>query len=116
LRGYGGKNPKQEYKRESFQLFESLLNNIQMEVIKFLSLVRIRKEEEVDSIEKQRVAEASGTVQQSVHNSGTALPPGESAGQSPGQTVTRGAPKVGRNEPCPCGSGLKYKQCHGKLN
>ena len=61
LRGYGGKNPKQEYKRESFNLFESLLNNIQMEVIKFLSLVRIRKEEEVDSIEKQRVAGAVRT-------------------------------------------------------
>ncbi|HHX82121.1 MAG TPA: preprotein translocase subunit SecA, partial [Pseudomonadaceae bacterium] len=118
LRGYGGKNPKQEYKRESFNLFESLLNNIQMEVIKFLSLVRIRKEEEVDSIEKQRVAEASGTVQQSVHTSGTALPPGDGdGGQTAGsQTVTRATPKVGRNEPCPCGSGLKYKQCHGKLN
>src|SRR5690606_5741679 len=62
LRGYGGKNPKQEYKREAFNLFESLLASIQMEVIKFLSLVRIRKEEEVDAIERQRAEEAARMV------------------------------------------------------
>src|SRR5690606_38425736 len=121
LRGYGGKNPKQEYKREAFALFESLLNNIQMEVIKFLSLVRIRREEEVDAIERQRAEEAARMVQQSVHPSGSALASGgDGAQNAPPQAArtpqTRALPKVGRNEPCPCGSGLKYKQCHGKLS
>lgn len=119
LRGYGGKNPKQEYKRESFNLFEELLNNIQMEVVKFLSMVRIRKEQEVDAIEKQRAAEASRTVQQSVHpasaQGGAAGAPAGAPDAAPKTPVTRDGPKVGRNDPCPCGSGQKYKQCHGKL-
>jgi preprotein translocase subunit SecA len=120
LRGYGGKNPKQEYKREAFTLFEELLSNIQAEVIKFLSLVRIRREQEVDAIEKQRVEEAARVSQQSVHPAaaaaaaapGAAAEAGAEAARAP---VTRAAPKVGRNDPCPCGSGQKYKQCHGKL-
>jgi len=119
LRGYSGKNPKQEYKREAFHLFEQLLSSIQMEVIKFLSLVRIRREEEVDAIEKQRVKEEARVVQQSLHSSGTALAgePADDSGppQSPKAPMTREGPKVGRNEPCPCGSGQKFKNCHGKL-
>jgi len=119
LRGYGGKNPKQEYKREAFNLFEQLLNNIQTEVVKFLSMVRIRKEQEVDAIEKQRAEEAARTVQQSLHPAGTPVtaPAAESAPAAAAQQVpqTRLGPKVGRNDPCPCGSGQKYKQCHGKL-
>jgi preprotein translocase subunit SecA len=122
LRGYGGKNPKQEYKRESFNLFERFLKDIQVEVIKFLSLVRIRKEQEVDSIEKQRQAEAAKVVSQSIHQNPEtaaiagdpeqAVPPPPAAPKAP---VMRNAPKVGRNDPCPCGSGQKYKACHGKL-
>jgi preprotein translocase subunit SecA len=122
LRGYGGKNPKQEYKRESFNLFESFLKDIQVEVIKFLSLVRIKKEEEVDSIEKQRQAEAAKVVSQSIHQNPEAAvlatdpeqapPPPPAAAKAP---VMRSTPKVGRNDPCPCGSGQKYKACHGKL-
>ena len=122
LRGYGGKNPKQEYKRESFNLFESFLKDIQVEVIKFLSLVRIKKEEEVDSIEKQRQAEAAKVVSQSIHQNPEAAalaadpeqaaPPPPAAQKAP---VMRSTPKVGRNDPCPCGSGQKYKACHGKL-
>jgi preprotein translocase subunit SecA len=122
LRGYGGKNPKQEYKRESFNLFESFLKDIQVEVIKFLSLVRIKKEEEVDSIEKQRQAEAAKVVSQSIHQNPEAAvlatdpeqapPPPPAAAKAP---VIRNTPKVGRNDPCPCGSGQKYKACHGKL-
>jgi preprotein translocase subunit SecA len=121
LRGYGGKNPKQEYKREAFSLFEELLNNIQGEVIKFLSLVRIRKEQEVDAIEKQRAEEEARMRQQSLHAAGataSAMPGSEqpAAAPAPKEPVTRAAPKVGRNDPCPCGSGQKYKQCHGKLD
>ncbi len=118
LRGYGGKNPKQEYKREAFMLFEELLKNIQVEVVKFLSLVRIRKEQEVDAIEKQRQAEEARVISQSIHQDPAANPDPEAeqeAAQLPRMPVTRASPKVGRNEPCPCGSGLKYKACHGKL-
>ncbi len=120
LRGYGGKNPKQEYKREAFNLFEELLHNIQMEVIKFLSLVRIRKEQEVDAIEKQRQAEDANLRRSQVHaeaRSATAPPDAQDAPPAREQQapVTRSGPKVGRNDPCPCGSGQKYKQCHGKL-
>jgi preprotein translocase subunit SecA len=121
LRGYGGKNPKQEYKREAFNLFEELLSNIQAEVIKFLSLVRIRKEQEVDAIEKQRAEEEARVRQQSLHAAGataSAMPGAEQQSEPAAarEPVTRGAPKVGRNDPCPCGSGQKYKQCHGKLD
>jgi preprotein translocase subunit SecA len=121
LRGYGGKNPKQEYKREAYNLFEELLNNIQGEVIKFLSLVRIRKEQEVDAIEKQRAEEEARVRQQSVHAAGataSAMPGNEeqAVAATTREPVTRAAPKVGRNDPCPCGSGQKYKQCHGKLD
>ena len=116
LRGYAGKNPKQEYKREAFELFESLLNNIQFEVIKFLSLVRIRQEEAADSVEKQRQAEEAKVVRRQVHAQepvpipvlGAALP------KVPNAPVTRPT-KIGRNDPCPCGSGKKFKECHGKL-
>jgi preprotein translocase subunit SecA len=123
LRGYGGKNPKQEYKREAFNLFEELLHNIQMEVVKFLSLVRIRKEQEVDAIEKQRQAEQASLRQSQVHaeaRSATADPQEPDATQgkaaAPQAPVTRTGPKVGRNDPCPCGSGQKFKQCHGRLS
>jgi preprotein translocase subunit SecA len=120
LRGYSGKNPKQEYKKEAFHFFEQLLSSIQMEVIKFLSLVRIRKEEEVDAIEKQRVQEEARVVQQSLHPSGAAAvgepADGTQPQQAPKAPMTREGPKVGRNEPCPCGSGQKFKNCHGKLS
>ncbi len=116
LRGYGGKNPKQEYKREAFELFEALLGNIQFEVIKFLSLVRIKQEEAADSVEKQRQAEEAKIVRRQVHAAEpipvpvAGLPPPK----APNVPVTRAA-KIGRNDPCPCGSGRKYKECHGRL-
>jgi preprotein translocase subunit SecA len=117
LRGYGGKNPKQEYKREAFTLFEELLHNIQHEVIKFLSLVRIRQEDAADSIEKQREAEEAKIVRKPVRLGS----PGEEGEGGTGKETsktpfTRSGQKVGRNDPCPCGSGQKYKQCHGKLD
>jgi len=124
LRGYGGKNPKQEYKREAFALFEELLSNLQHEVIKFISLVQIKQNESADAIEQQRLQEqqkqqttqvhreASAIASQEGEQDGAALAD-EQAQQTPYQ---RQGQKVGRNDPCPCGSGKKFKQCHGKLN
>jgi len=117
LRGYGGKNPKQEYKREAYVLFEQLLQNIQFEVIKFLSMVKIRQEEAPDAIERQRQAEAARVVQQQVHPvpvTGEGAP-NPLLRKPPQQQPVSRPMKVGRNDPCPCGSGEKFKQCHGKL-
>ncbi len=121
LRAYAQKNPKQEYKRESFELFEQLLKSLKDEVVKFLSHVQIQRQDEAQQIERQRReaaereklafqhAEASGLSEQGADGDG-----GQEPAAAP-QTFTREQPKVGRNEPCPCGSGKKYKQCHGKL-
>ena len=120
LRAYAQKNPKQEYKRESFALFEELLTNLKYEVVKFLSHVQIQRQDEAEQIERQRraAAEREKLVLQHAEASGLAGAGGEA--QEPEQpmvpqTFTREQPKVGRNDPCPCGSGKKYKQCHGKL-
>jgi len=123
LRGYGGKNPKQEYKREAFALFEELLSNLQHEVVKFLSLVQIKQDESADAIEKKRLQEEQNQHSRTVHREASAMdgsasqdnPQGSQQAQ-PQTPFTRQGQKVGRNEPCPCGSGKKYKQCHGKLN
>lgn len=127
LRSYGGKNPRQEYKREAFALFTELLDNLQREAIKVLSHVQIRQEDEIDSIERKRREEqakermnfqhqavsALSAEEQAAAESGAAdQQRGESERQSP---FVREVPKVGRNEPCPCGSGKKYKVCHGKI-
>ena len=126
LRGYGGKNPKQEYKREAYALFEELLNNLQHEVVKFLSLVQIKQDESADAIERKRIQEQQKERTNLVHQNATALAAGnadnaEGASGQPAEPqqqtpYTREAQKVGRNEPCPCGSGKKFKQCHGKLS
>ena len=120
LRAYAQKNPKQEYKRESFELFEELLTNLKYEVVKFLSHVQIQRQDEAEQIEQQRraAAEREKLAFQHAEASGMAGEPGEQAAEAEPatpQTFTREQPKVGRNEPCPCGSGKKYKQCHGKL-
>ncbi len=123
LRGYGGKNPKQEYKRESFNLFQNFLDEVQSEVIRFLSLVQIREEEKTDTIERKRTEERARTRQQAMHLTQVSAMQTENVtlekvGQAqPAKTlpVERQQPKVGRNDPCPCGSGQKFKQCHGKL-
>ncbi len=121
LRAYAQKNPKQEYKRESFELFEQLLKSLKAEVIKFLSHVQIQRQDEAEQIERQRreAAEREKLAFQHAAASAMATPEAspEEAQQNPAvpQTFTRDQPKVGRNEPCPCGSGKKYKQCHGKL-
>lgn len=125
LRSYGGKNPRQEYKREAFALFQDLMTNLQQEVVKVLSHVKIRQEDEVDAIERQREQERARERVNFQHQAVSALPDQASAeappagqGQAEGEKVApfvREVAKVGRNEPCPCGSGKKYKVCHGKI-
>ena len=122
LRSYAQKQPKQEFKRESFLLFQQMLDRIKHEVVQLLSRVRIRSEEEVRALEEQQraQAEAQARTMQFQH----AQPAGfgdegetaERASSAPSMPIMRDAPKVGRNDPCPCGSGKKYKQCHGSLS
>lgn len=126
LRGYAQKNPKQEYKREAFYLFESLLASIKSDVIRVLSHVQVRREEEIDEFERERRAalEREQAAASETHESDisevaldeSALASAEEVAQSAPATVKREEPKVGRNDPCPCGSGKKYKQCHGRLS
>ncbi|MBT8149646.1 MAG: preprotein translocase subunit SecA [Gammaproteobacteria bacterium] len=119
LRGYAGRNPKQEYKREAFELFQSMLQNMKLEFIRFLSLVEIQPQDDPDAIEKQRRAEqARETITAQHPDAGAAAEatPSEEGEVAPAQPMVREGRKVGRNEPCPCGSGKKYKQCHGKLS
>ncbi|HGF7365813.1 TPA: preprotein translocase subunit SecA [Vibrio cholerae] len=113
LRGYAQKNPKQEYKRESFELFEELLESLKSDVITVLSKVRVQQQEEVERMEAQRRTQAEEAARhaQAQHASADDAEQDES-----NQPMVRDERKVGRNEPCPCGSGKKYKQCHGQIN
>ncbi|NND45829.1 MAG: preprotein translocase subunit SecA [Xanthomonadales bacterium] len=114
LRGYAQKQPMQEYKRESFEMFSGLMESIQHEVMRVLSRVQIKAEEDVDAVDAQRRREAP---MQFRHDEATpATSPGpEAQAAAADQPFVRDGRKVGRNEPCPCGSGEKYKRCHGKL-
>jgi len=120
LRGYGQKNPKQEYKRESFGLFQELLKNIKHDTIRILSHVKVRKEEEVRELEEKRRAEAAAQAARASyqHEAATAIEGdgGDDADEQPAQPYVRDEQKVGRNDECPCGSGKKFKHCHGKLS
>ncbi|AGE16563.1 preprotein translocase subunit SecA [Serratia marcescens] len=111
LRGYAQKDPKQEYKRESFNMFATMLESLKYEVISVLSKVQVRMPEEVEALEQQRREEAERLVQQQQlsHHDENAL-----VTEDPNAPATAER-KVGRNDPCPCGSGKKYKQCHGRL-
>ncbi len=111
LRGYAQKNPKQEYKREAFELFEGLLQTVRSEVSKLLMTVEVRSEEQIEEAEAPPQLE---NVQ--YHHADFEEALGAAAEPKPVQPVERHTPKVGRNDPCPCGSGKKYKHCHGKLN
>jgi preprotein translocase subunit SecA len=102
LRGYAQKNPKQEFKRESFELFAELLDNLKYDVIGILSKVQIKAESDVEAVEEQH-RKADKVPKEFTHQSTNAV-------EKPPEV-----PRVGRNEPCPCGSGKKYKHCHGKL-
>lgn len=116
LRGYAQKNPKQEYKREAFGMFSEMLERIKHEVITIMSTVRVEEPSDVEVIEAQRRRQGEMNFQ---HDSASAMgDAGEGGGEDAPeqeQPVRRGR-KVGRNEPCPCGSGKKYKQCHGRIS
>jgi preprotein translocase subunit SecA len=135
LRGYAQKDPKQEYKREAFQMFSSLLDRIKHEVIAVLSRVQVRAEEDVEAVEARRRAQAPMEYSHPALGAYAVAPgamgPGGATGPVPDlmgtgeaepeavrmtkEPFVRDARKVGRNEPCPCGSGKKYKHCHGRL-
>jgi len=110
LRGYAQKNPKQEYKREAFELFESLLDMVRNDVTKLLMTVQIRTESQLEEVEPPAEME---NVQYHHADYDEAL---AAANADTGAQPALSGPKVGRNDPCPCGSGKKYKHCHGKLN
>ncbi|UCF24071.1 MAG: SEC-C domain-containing protein, partial [Ralstonia sp.] len=133
LRGYAQKDPKQEYKRESFELFGRLLDTIRNEVTRIVFTVRIQSQEQLEEASEQieedlsaltnvqykhdefedLVEVAAGDAE--VHGATPAMPAHRSAAASAAAALAGEVPKVGRNDPCPCGSGKKYKQCHGKL-
>ncbi len=109
LRGYAQKNPKQEYKREAFELFADMLEALKLEVVSILSKVQVRAEEEVEEAEAKRMAAAAAQQKQYQHEAAA------TSGADQVQAPASGPAPVGRNEPCPCGSGKKYKHCHGKI-
>jgi len=124
LVGYAQQDPKQAFKRESFKLFSDMLERIKAEVVQMLARIRIRSEEEVaameaeqrrlaDRLQKQMLASGGGAPAEGAF--GGEAEPAVGAGMRLAQPAQHGAPKVGRNEPCPCGSGKKYKHCHGQL-
>jgi len=126
LRSYAQKNPKQEYKREAFEMFGEMLERVKHDTISILSRVRIQSEQDVQRMEEERrmaralafkhdEMSALGQSQPRAVGSGRPGPPGAARQAPPPEPFVREGRKVGRNEPCPCGSGRKFKQCHGKL-
>ncbi|WP_296433646.1 preprotein translocase subunit SecA [Zhongshania sp.] len=124
LRAFAQKNPKQEYKREAFELFQQMLESLKHDVIRFLAHLRLQQDENAEALEQQRREEQAKRAMEFQHaeSSGLSIDEDEDqtaqapAAQAQPETFVRDAPKVGRNEACPCGSGKKYKQCHGKLD
>jgi preprotein translocase subunit SecA len=110
LRGYAQKQPKQEYKREAFELFGAMLEAVKLEVTKVLTAVEIRTQEAIPKADDQAHVE-NVRLQHADFEQALAA----EAEAKKAQPAVRAATKVGRNEPCPCGSGRKYKHCHGKL-
>lgn len=119
LRGYAQKDPFQEYRRESAELFKGFLNAVMLETVKVLSWVQIEGARDVDEYEQQQIAERP-TQLEATHSAAAgiadAVQHAEEDDVEQGGTYRREEPKVGRNDPCPCGSGKKYKQCCGKLS
>jgi len=113
LRGYAQKNPKQEYKREAFEMFTEMLDRIKHEVVSIISKVQVQDQADVDAVDEQRRSQGDMEFQ---HANASALPEAETESGEQAEPFVRDGRKVGRNEPCPCGSGKKYKQCHGKLD
>ena len=130
LRGYAQKQPKQEFKREAFELFQQLLERVKSETIRMLARVRVRSENDLEEAGQQQRRSAPplqyqhadagslGVDDEAAQAQGLAPAGWDASGQGgdhAGQSVRAGA-KIGRNDPCPCGSGKKYKSCHGKLD
>ena len=121
LRGYAQKNPKQEYKREAFELFSDMLDRVRDDVIRVLMTVRIQSPEQVEQAEQEaaQLHLQNVTYEHSEYDEAQSAQAPDTANtetQAAGVTVRNVLPKVGRNEPCPCGSGKKYKSCHGKIS
>jgi preprotein translocase subunit SecA len=138
LRSYAQKNPKQEYKREAFEMFGAMMEQVKHDTISILTRIRIQGEDDLAEMQRQREAEQKLKFQHAQASALGALAPaapmpGQAAARQ-GQAVRQGSPqqgaegpaavetfirdgrKVGRNEPCPCGSGKKFKRCHGQLS
>ena len=121
LRSYAQKNPKQEYKREAFEMFGEMIEQVKHDSISILCRIRIQSEEELAELEARRKREEQMKFQHAEASAlgaqpGQAAQPGQPAQAAPQAPFVRDGRKVGRNEPCPCGSGKKFKQCHGKLS
>ena len=116
LRGYAQKNPKQEYKREAFELFTSMLDQIKRESVRVLTAVQVPTKEEIEAQEEARRQQAVAQLAQAqATHEAAASSDDDSADAAPDRPMPAVSHKVGRNEPCPCGSGKKYKQCHGRI-
>ncbi len=116
LRGYAQKNPVQEFKRESFEMFSAMLDSIKLEAITILTRIQVRDESQVEALEQQQQQELDG-IELKHEEMASALAEEEPAAEAmPAQPYVRKEKKLGRNEPCWCGSGKKYKHCHGKLS
>ena len=115
LRGYAQKNPKQEYKRESFDLFTQMLETLKRDVVSILSRVQVQ-ERDVEAMEEQQRQQAEAAPRTYTHATAENQLADEDTGGAEGHTTfVRDEQKIGRNDPCPCGSGKKYKHCHGQL-
>jgi preprotein translocase subunit SecA len=124
LRSYAQKNPKQEYKREAFELFTSMLDRIKHDTVSVLSRMQLRTQAEIDAEEEERQKRLARAMQfqhaapeqiTAPAPQGPVAEPQARAASEPVAQFVRETKKVGRNEPCPCGSGKKYKHCHGAL-
>ena len=120
LRAYAQKQPKQEYKRESFALFQQLQGNISHDVVRWLSRIEVQRESEIEEAERQRRLAESQAMRYTQPEEGGAAPQASAANAparaAKAETFVRSGRKVGRNEPCPCGSGKKYKHCCGRAS
>ena len=118
LRGYAQKNPKQEYKREAFEMFTALLDRIKLDVVGILSKVQVRTESDVQAVDEQSRARADMEYRHDEANvmQEAGAVDADALADEHVQPFVRDGRKVGRNEPCPCGSGKKFKHCHGKLS
>ena len=116
LRGYAQKNPKQEYKREAFELFSDMLDRVKQDVVKVVLTVQVRSQQDVAAVEEPEPVSNVRYQHADYEEALAAAPAGEEGATAvAAQPFVRAGEKVGRNDPCPCGSGKKYKQCHGRL-